>query len=106
MAGIANIARRLKPLGSRVLVQRMLTEAKSAGGIILSEPVKSNQGLVVSVGPGDTRADGSLKAIGLAVDQVVYLPEYGGVKIPNSDSSDQNEFILYREDEILAVLEE
>ena len=32
MAGIANIARRLKPLGSRVLVQRMLTEAKSAGG--------------------------------------------------------------------------
>ena len=75
-------------------------------GIILSEPVKSNQGLVVSVGPGDTRADGSLKAVDLAVDQVVFLPEYGGVKIPNSDSSDQNEFILYREDEILAVLED
>ena len=75
-------------------------------GIILSEPVRSNQGIVTAVGPGELIKDGSLKPIGLEKGQVVFLPEYGGVKIPNASASDDTEFILYREDEILAIVED
>jgi len=93
-------------LGGRLLVQRTLAESKSAGGIILGEPLKTNTGTVIAVGPGDRLMDGTIAAVRIPEGATVFLPEYGGVKIPGTDPSDKDEFFVYREDEILAVVEE
>ena len=66
--------------------------------------MKIPQGTVVAVGPGDRNADGNIIAMNIAVDTQVYLPEYGGTKIPVPEGED--ELFLYREDEILAVIED
>ena len=45
----------LKPLGNRVVVEPLEQEEVTAGGIVLPETAKEKpqQGLVLSIGPGD-----------------------------------------------------
>lgn len=75
-------------------------------GIILPESAKAKipQGTVVAVGPGEKNMDGNIVPMNIAVDANVFLPEYGGTKIPVADG--EAELFLYREDEILAIIED
>eukprot|EP00939_MAST-03C_sp_MAST-3C-sp1_P001378 g1378.t1 len=101
-----NLATRLRPLGNRLLVQKALAETTTASGIILPESAKAKipQGTVVAVGPGEKNMDGNIVPMNIAVDANVFLPEYGGTKIPVADG--EAELFLYREDEILAIIED
>ena len=97
---------KLRPLGDRVLVKRIAVELKSAGGLILTDSAvqKNNQGVVVSVGPGAKRDDGSLIPMAVSEGATVLLPEYGGTRVTLPMESDM-EALIYREEEILAVVE-
>ena len=97
---------KLRPLGDRVLVQRIAVELKSAGGLILTDSAvqKNNQGQVISVGPGAKRDDGSLIPMVVDVGATVLLPEYGGTRVTLPADTDI-EALIYREEEILAVVE-
>ena len=74
-------------------------------GIILSEAPRSNEGVVLAVGPGLRGPEGNLFPMNVAVGDKVYLPEYGGVRVNGEGSSDQDgEYTIYREDELLGTL--
>eukprot|EP00271_Cylindrocystis_brebissonii_P012359 TRINITY_DN30788_c0_g1_i1.p1 TRINITY_DN30788_c0_g1~~TRINITY_DN30788_c0_g1_i1.p1 ORF type:complete len:103 (+),score=24.07 TRINITY_DN30788_c0_g1_i1:408-716(+) len=96
--------KRLIPLLDRVLVEKIVAPTKSAGGILLPETAASklNSGKVVAVGPGAPSREGSV-IIPCSVKEgdTVLLPEYGGIAIKHEDK----EFVLYRNEDIPAILE-
>lgn len=94
-------SRRLIPLFDRVLIKRVQASTKTAGGLLLPETgSKLNEGIVVAVGPGIRSKDGDLIKPCVAEGDNVMLPEYGG----NNVKIDNDEFILYRETDLLGVL--
>lgn len=64
----AAILRRLAPLGDRVLVKRVVAEARTASGIILPDSGKKlNEGEIVAVGPGAITRDGKVLPMNVKV---------------------------------------
>ena len=95
---------KLQPLGDRVLVERKAAEEKTAGGIVLPDKAqkKSKLGKVLEVGSGKLDEQG--KRIPLSVrrgDQVLFS-SYSGEEV----DIDNKEYLLIREDDILAVITE
>ena len=86
----------------RVLVQKAAAKKTTASGIILPESTKvgAPQGTVLAVGAGRTTIDGKLVPMTLKVGDKVVLPEYGGAEV----NFEGEEAIIYREDEIVAIL--
>lgn len=97
-------ARKLIPLLDRVLVRRVEPATKSIGGIILPESSQSklNEGMVIACGPGRRDKDGELLPMGVSVGAKVLLPQYGG----NEVTIDDEELVLFRDDDILGMLKE
>jgi len=93
----------LKPLQDRVIIKRLSSEEKTAGGIIIPETAKEKplEGKVVAVGPGKKSDDG--KALGMDVKKgdVVLFGKYSGTEV----KVDGEELIILREDDILAIVE-
>jgi len=94
---------KLQPLGDRVVVEREASEAVTAGGIVLPDSAKDKpaRGTIVSVGDGRLLEDGTRGPIQVAVGDRVIFNSYAG----ESFEVDDNEFLLMREDDILAVIE-
>ena len=87
-----------------MLVKRIEPPTKSIGGVLLpdSAQTKLNEGMVISVGPGRRDKDGSLLPMGVKPDDKVLLPQYGGNDVTLGDE----DFTLFRDEDILGVLEE
>ena len=94
---------KLQPLGDRVVVERDESEEKTAGGILLpnSAQDKPARGRVVSVGNGRLLDDGSRSEIQVSVGDRVVFSSYAG----ETFKVDEDELLLMREDDILAVIE-
>lgn len=78
-------------------------EEKKKGGIILPDTVQKERpekAKVVAVGPGKI-VDGKLIPLGLKKGDVVLFTKYG----PNEIKVDDKEYLIAREEDILAVLE-
>eukprot|EP00474_Spongospora_subterranea_P008340 CRZ08798.1 hypothetical protein [Spongospora subterranea] len=94
---------KVKPLLDRVLVKRIVAATHSPGGVMLPESAQKhlNQGVVVSVGPGRVTSEGKRVEMGVKTGDTVLLPEYGG----NTVSIDKEDMVLYRDEDILGVIE-
>jgi len=94
---------KLQPLGDRVVVEREASEEVTAGGIVLPDSAqdKPARGTIVSVGDGRLLEDGTRGEIQVAVGDRVIFNSYAG----ESFQVDDDEFLLMREDDILAVIE-
>lgn len=94
---------KLQPLGDRVVVQREASEEVTAGGIVLPDSAqdKPARGTVVSVGAGRLLEDGSRGQLQVSVGDRVIFNSYAG----ESFQVDDDELLLMREDDILAVIE-
>jgi chaperonin GroES len=94
---------KLQPLGDRVVVEREESEAKTAGGIVLPDSAKDKpaRGTVVSVGDGKLLDDGSRSQMQVKVGDRVIFSSYAGETFKVSEQ----ELLLMREDDILAILE-
>jgi chaperonin GroES len=95
---------KVRPLGDRILVKRLEEEEVVKGGIIIPDTAKEKpqRGEVVAVGPGRFDAEGE-KRIPLDVkegDQILF-GKYSG----NEVTIDDVEYLIMREDDVLAVLE-
>jgi len=94
---------KLKPLNDRVLVKRLEEEEVTKGGIIIPDSAKEKpmRGKVIAAGPGKIADDG--KRAKLAVDKgdTVLFNKYAGTEI----KLDGEEFLIMREDDILAIIE-
>lgn len=95
---------KIKPLDDRVLIKPIEAEDKTPGGIILPDTAKekSNRGEVLAVGPGRVKDDGSRAPLEVKVGQKVIYSKYAGTEIKKGEEK----FLLVREDDILAVIEE
>ena len=94
---------KLQPLGERVVIEREKSEETTAGGIVLPDSAqdKPARGTVVSVGNGRLLDDGSRGELQVGVGDRVIFSSYAG----ESFKIDDNELLLMREDDILAVID-
>ena len=93
----------IKPLHDRVLVKRVGTEEKTAGGLIIPDTAKEKpqQGIVVAVGSGKVLDDGKVRPLEVKDGNRILFGKYSGSDI----KLDGDEHLILREDEVLAVLE-
>ena len=92
-----------RPLHDQVVVKRQEAETQTASGIIIPDNAqdKPHQGEVVAVGPGKTMDNGQVRAPQVKIGDLVYFRKYGGAEIKLQGQ----EFVIIREEEILAVIE-
>ena len=95
---------KLQPLGDRVVVQREEAETTTSGGIVLPDTAKDKpaRGKIVSVGEGRLLDDGTRSPVQVKVGERVIFNSYAG----ETFEIGEEEFLLMREDDILAVIED
>lgn len=95
---------KLQPLGDRVVVEREASEEKTAGGIVLPDSAKDKpaRGKVVSVGEGRLLDDGTRSGVQVKPGDRVIFSSYAG----ETFKVGEDELLLMREDDILAVIED
>lgn len=102
----------IKPLGDRVLLEPLsdTKEGKTKSGLYLPETAskeRPEQGKVIAVGPGKLDDEGKLRAVGEKIGKiikkgdVVLFTKYG----PNEIKIDGKEYLIAREEDIIAVVE-
>ena len=93
----------LRPLHDRILVRRIEEEEQKVGGIIIPDSAKEKpqQGKVVAVGNGKADKDGKRIPLDVKDGDTILFGKYSGqeVRVDNED------FLIMREDEVLAVIE-
>lgn len=94
---------KIRPLNDRILVKRVESETKTAGGIIIPDSAKEKpaEGEVVAVGSGKLNDKGERVALEVKKGDRVLFSKYGGtdVKVEGVD------YLIMREDDILGVIE-
>ena len=92
----------IRPLGDRVLIQRVEAEEKTAGGILLPESAKEKpkEGLIMAVGEGKTLESGDKSTFSVSKGDRVLFTSYAGTDV----KYDGAEYIIMREDDILAIV--
>ena len=93
---------KLKPLNDRVLVKRLESEEKTAGGLYIPDTAKEkpSKGEVVAVGPGKTAKDGKVIAMAVKVGDQVLFNKYGGTEI----KYDGQDYLILSARDVLAVI--
>jgi len=91
----------LKPLGDRVVLKRLPSEEKTAGGIFLPDTAqeKPMKGEVVAVGPGKVLDSGERTKMEVEVGQTVLFGKYSGTEV----KIDGQEYTILDQREILGV---
>lgn len=97
------MAKSIRPLFDRVLVQRLQAEEKTAGGILIPDNAKEKpaEGRVVSVGDGRVLENGKRRPLEVKAGDRVLFGKWSGTEVKVGS----DELLLVKEDEILAILE-
>jgi chaperonin GroES len=93
---------KVKPLNDRVLVKRIEEVQVTKGGILIPDTAKEKpiEGKVIAVGPGKMSDAGSRMTLQLKEGDRVLFGKYAGTEI----KMEGEEFLMMREEDILAVL--
>jgi chaperonin GroES len=93
---------KIRPLQDRILVERIEEEVKK-GGIIIPDSAKEKpqQGKVVAAGPGKIDEKGNRIAMEVKKGDIILFGKYSGNEIRIGDE----EHLIMREDDVLAVIE-
>ena len=93
----------LRPLHDRILVQRTEEEEQKVGGIIIPDSAKEKpqQGKVTAVGAGKADKDGKRIALDVKEGDTILFGKYSGQEV----RVDGEDYLIMREDEVLAVFE-
>jgi chaperonin GroES len=93
---------KIRPLHDRVLIKRVEEETTSPGGIVLpgTAAEKPSRGNVIAVGGGKLLENGEVRPLDVKVDDHVLFGKYSG----NEVKVDGEDYIIMREDEIMAVI--
>lgn len=94
---------KLRPLHDRVIVKRMEEEHKSAGGIVIPDTAaeKPMKGEVIAVGNGKLLENGEIRPLDVKVGDKVLFGKYSGTEV----KVDDEDVLVMREDDIMAILE-
>jgi chaperonin GroES len=92
-----------RPLHDRILVKRIDEGEQKIGGIIIPDTAKEKpqQGKVVAVGAGKVKDDGGRISLDVKAGDTILFGKYSGQEI----KLDGEEFLIMREEEVLAILD-
>jgi chaperonin GroES len=93
----------IRPLGDRVLVQRVEAEEKTAGGILLPDTAKEKpkEGKVISIGNGKVLDDGTRSTFSVKPGDRILFTSYAGTEVKFGGQ----EYLIMREEDILGVID-
>jgi chaperonin GroES len=91
-----------RPLQDRIILKRIEETETIKGGIIIPDTAKEKpmEGEVISVGPGKIMEDGKRSPMDVKAGDRVLFGKYTGTEI----KIDDEEYLIMREDDILAIL--
>ena len=94
---------KVRPLHDRIIVQRLDEGEQRVGGIIIPDTAKEKpqQGKVVAAGKGKAKDDGKVLPLDVKAGDTILFGKYSGQDI----KIDGEEYLIMREDEVLAVLD-
>jgi len=93
----------IRPLHDRVLVKRVEEEETKQGGIIIPDTAKEKpqQGEVIAAGKGVLLEEGEWAPLTVKAGDKILFGKYAGSEV----KIEGQEYLILREDEILAVIE-
>ena len=95
---------KVRPLGDRILVERLEEEEVIKGGIIIPDTAKEKpqRGEVIAVGLGRLDDEGKRVPLDVQVGDNILFGKYAGSEV----TIDDDEYLIMREEDILAIIEE
>ncbi len=94
---------KIRPLHDRVLVKRLEAETKSAGGIVIPDTAteKPVRGEVIAVGKGKLLESGEVRPLDIKNGDKILFGKYSGTEV----KIDGEEYLVMREDDVMAVID-
>ena len=94
---------KVRPLHDRIIVSRIEEGEQKVGGIIIPDSAKEKpqQGSVIATGQGKFKDDGTRQPLDVRDGDTILFGKYSGQEI----KIDGEEYLIMREDEVLAILE-
>ena len=92
-----------RPLHDRIIVQRLEEGEQQIGGIIIPDSAKEKpqQGKVLAVGNGKINDEGKRIPLDVLPGNLILFGKYSGQEI----KLDGEEYLIMKEDEVLAVID-
>ena len=93
----------IRPLHDRIIVQRLEEGEQKVGGIIIPDTAKEKpqQGRVIAAGNGKMNDEGKRVALDVKAGDLILFGKYTSQEV----KVDGEEYLIMREDEVLAVIE-
>ena len=93
----------IKPIGQRVLVERVEAESKTAGGLFLPDSAKEKpqEAIVRALGTGGRDKDGKEIPFNVAVNDKGLITKYGGTEVTVNGTT----YTILNESDILAIID-
>ncbi len=94
----------IKPLSDHILIESITQTEKTKTGIFLPETAEKErpeQGKVIAVGPGKKLDSGKTVPLEVKKGDTILFTKYG----PNEIKVDDKEYLIAKEEDILAILE-
>ena len=94
---------KFRPLHDRVVVKRIESDEKTAGGIIIPDTAKEKpaQGEVVAVGTGVRDEHGKLQPLAVKNGDTVLFSKWSGTEV----NIDGEELLVVKESDIMGIIE-
>lgn len=95
---------KIRPLGDRLVVERIEQEDKTSGGIIIPDTAKEKpkQAKVIAVGEGAKDENGKRIPMDVEVGDVVLFTQWAGSEI----KIDGKEYLVLKESDVIGIIEE
>ncbi len=94
---------KVRPLHDRLIVKRLEEEEKTKGGIIIPDTAKEKpiEGKVIAAGEGRINKDGKKMPMEVKKGDRILFAKYAGTEV----KMDGEEYLMMKEDDVLAVIE-
>ena len=94
---------KFRPLYDRVLVERLESEEKTAGGIIIPDTAKEKpmQGLVIAVGNGTKSEKGDIVPLQVKAGDKILFGKWSGTEI----KLEGKDYLVMKESDIMGIFE-
>jgi chaperonin GroES len=94
---------KFRPLHDRVVVRRVESEEKTAGGIIIPDTAKEKpmEGEVLAVGPGARNEKGELVALDVKVGDRILFGKWSGSEV----RIDGQDLLIMKESDVMGIIE-
>ena len=92
----------IRPLHDRVLIRRLDSEEKTAGGIIIPDTAqeKPMEGEVIAAGDGARGENGQIQPLDIAAGDRVLFGKWAGTEV----TIDGEELVIMKESDIMGVI--